>query len=179
MAVWTVIDHQEIGAGGAASWNKASIASSYTHLYLLGSVRTERADYFEDGRLSLNGDTGGNYAWQLLQGQSTGSSGTTAAEASGEVGFRKWNMTGASADADTFGALSVWIPNYAGTVGYKQILLKWGASGTSTTNAQFSVGMYAGLWSDTSAIDEITIETNDGEDIAQYSTFTLYGITGV
>jgi hypothetical protein len=175
MAVFTVIDHTEIGSGGAASWTKASIPASYDHLYLLGSLRTERADYWEDGKVNLNGDTGNNYSYTRLKG---GSGGATSSRNDGLTRLEKWNMSGASALADTFGPLMIWIPNYAGTVGYTQILLNTGASGNTTTSTQYSLGWYAGVWSSTAAVDEITIATNDGEDLAQYSTITLYGVTG-
>jgi hypothetical protein len=176
MPVFTVIDHTEIGAGGAASWTKASIPASYDHLYMLASLRTERADYFEDGKIYLNGDTGSNYAYVTLRG----GSGVSGASSTGDhsTQLRKWNMAGASAAAGTFGTISMWIPNYAGTVGWKPLILNWGVSTANTAVSRYSVGEFGGLWYDTSAIDEITILTNDGEDIAQYSTFTLYGVTG-
>ena len=45
-------------------------------------------------------------------------------------------------------------------------------NGTNTNGAW----LYAGLWSDTSAISSITIDDFSGGGYAQYSTFYLYGI---
>jgi hypothetical protein len=34
------------------------------------------------------------------------------------------------------------------------------------------------LWGATSAVDQITLTPEAGDNFVQYSTFTLYGITG-
>ena len=177
MSVWYVIDHTEIGTGGAASWNKTSISASYDHLCLRASLRTERADYYEDGKINFNGDTGSNYSLtRMMFGAGSGSQ--ESDRWSSESKLRKWEMTGASADAECFGALSIWIPYYANTANYKSLFLQWGANNPSNATAQFSTGISAGMWSSTAAINQITIATNDGEDIAEHSSFTLYGING-
>ena len=40
MAVFTVIDHTELGAA-AASWEVTGISASYDHLYLVASWRSD------------------------------------------------------------------------------------------------------------------------------------------
>ena len=60
MAAFTVIDHTELGAS-ASSWTKTSIPSSYDHLYLEFSARSDQAaSYRDEIEIQLNGDTGTN-----------------------------------------------------------------------------------------------------------------------
>jgi hypothetical protein len=177
MAVWNVIDHTDVGTGGAASWDESSISASYDHLCLRASLRTERADYYEDGKINFNGDTGSNYSNTRMF---FGAGGATqqSDRASSETKLRDWDMTGASAEAECFGTLSLWIPYYANTANYKSFFLQWGANDVSSDHTEFSIGILAGMWASTAAINQITIATNDGEDIAEHSSFTLYGING-
>ena len=86
-------------------------------------------------------------------------------------------MTAASSTADTFGVGTVWIVHYA-TANFKQILARSAAEGATTTDYQWGLNVVAGLWSDTSAVDQITLTPQSGDDFVQYSTFTLYGVTG-
>tara|TARA_R110000824_G_C15204058_1_gene675983 strand:+ start:1920 stop:2459 length:540 start_codon:yes stop_codon:yes gene_type:complete len=177
MSVWYVIDHTEIGTGGAASWNETSISASYDHLCLRASLRTERADYYEDGKINFNGDTGSNYSLtRLLFGG--GETSMVSERQSSQTKLGKWDMTGASAEAECFGTLSLWIPYYANTANYKSCFIQWGANDVSNATTEFSTGILAGMWASTAAINQITIATNDGEDIAEHSSFTLYGING-
>ena len=89
-----------------------------------------------------------------------------------------WGNTGPSATANTFGVLTVWIPHYANTANFKQALCSWAGENASMTDYRWAVGLTAGLWSDTSAIDQITLFDISAADFVQYSTFTLYGVTG-
>jgi hypothetical protein len=74
--------------------------------------------------------------------------------------------------ANTFGNASIYIPNYASS-NYKSV----SSDSVSENNATSAFSrLVAGLWSDTSAINQITITTDTG-DVAQYSTATLYGVT--
>jgi len=177
MAVWNVIDHTDVGSGGAASWSESSISASYDHLCLRASLRTERADYYEDGKINFNGDTGSNYSLTRMT-FGGGSASQTSDRYSSETKLGKWEMTGASAEAECFGTFSLWIPYYTNTANYKSFFIQWGANDVSNATAEFSTGILAGMWSSTAAINQITIATNDGEDIAEHSSFTLYGING-
>ena len=61
MAAFTVIDHEEIGASGAASVtlndNGSSIPvdGTYDHLLILYSSRMEGSTYSGEGKISFNG----------------------------------------------------------------------------------------------------------------------------
>ena len=73
---------------------------------------------------------------------------------------------------------TVWIPNYANTANFKQTLHQWAQENDSATDYEWFIGFIAGLWQDTSAVDQITLTPLDGDNFVQYSTFTLYGVTG-
>ena len=175
MAAFTVIDHTEL-SGNAASYDVTSISASYDHLYLVTSLRTDDVVYFDQLGLRLNGDTGTNYSWTRLNaGTSTPTSGRGTGDTSIEY---LYGATGSSALADTFGTMTTWIPNYANTANFKQTLHQWAQENNSTTDWQWFVGMIAGLWSSTAAVNQITLTPLDGDNFVQYSTFTLYGVTG-
>jgi hypothetical protein len=83
------------------------------------------------------------------------------------VGFSDGSLNTAS----SFASSEVYIPNYAGS----------STKSTSTDSVQESnetgvyMTLYAGLWSGTAAINQITFY-DEVANFAQYSTATLYGI---
>ncbi len=172
MAAFTVIDHTEIGSGGAASWSETGIASSYDHLLLKYSVRREASGTDDAYHLTLNSDTGSNYSFTTLR---VISDAPNSWRASGQTNFYAANWTGAGSAADTFGVGEIWIPHYSNTANFKQFLVSNAAENASASGYRMSLN--AGLWSSTAAVTSITM-LDDSGDIAEYSTFTLYGVTG-
>ena len=174
MAAFTVIDHTELGVA-AASWTEASIPSSYDHLYLVMSTRAASGAQFTNMFYNFNGDTGTNYSeTQLYANSSTVQS--YRASTGAYIEYQAFVACGGML-ADTFSSTTVWIPNYANTTGFKQMYTTSAVDNDSTTDSEWRLSMGAALWHDTSAIDEILI-TCAGSDFVQYSTFTLYGVTG-
>ncbi len=97
--------------------------------------------------------------------------------AAGQTEWEYQDIGSASTLADTFGTVKIWIPNYANTANFKQVIIEAAMENNSTTNSQWYLAQVAGLWSSTSAITNIELsEPNAG--MAQYSTFTLYGVSG-
>jgi hypothetical protein len=179
MAVFTVIDHTEIGTGGAASWSAASIASSYDHLLLKASIRSERAGAVsEQMAVTLNGSTStSDYSSLYLYASTTTPDAGHAT--TGDFGSWKYGQApGPNALADTFAAWTLWIPNYADTVGFKSGILNVAFENNLTASDKWQVMALAGLFHSTAAIDEIEIVCYNGADIAEFSTFTLYGVKG-
>jgi hypothetical protein len=175
MAAFTVIDHEEL-TGAAATWTSATIPSSYDHLYLTISARGALAgsNWYEYVDVQLNGDTGTNYSSTGVYGQASAGSWRT----SGADGLDRVLLINADGStADTFGNASIWIPNYANTANFKQVVTKFVTEGATDTNGHWTLGMGAGLWQSTAAITSITIDPQNG-DLMQYSSFTLYGVTG-
>ena len=173
MAAFTVIDHTELGAS-ASSWSKTSIPSSYDHLLIKASVRTDVSAYYNQLSMRFNNSSATDYSrTQLFAETATPAS----SRASGETAFTGMYVNGASSLADTFSTLIVWIPNYANTANFKQVLASMGMENNVTTNNQWIVTVSAGLWGATSAIDRVDLLSATGDDFVQYSTFTLYGIS--
>ncbi len=174
MAVWNVIDHTEL-SGTASSYDVTSISASYDHLYLKYSARSDKSAYRDFPKVTLNADTGTNYSATYLF---TGTSTPSSYRGTGKTGIEDIEMTASSATADTFGVGILWIPYYSNSANFKQILVGSAAEGATTTDYQWGLNVVAGLWSDTSAVDQITLTPQSGDDFVQYSTFTLYGING-
>ena len=178
MAVWNVIGHTEL-SGNATSIEFTSISGSYDHLCLKASLRVDSSgQYWQYGKLQLgNGsaDTGSNYSVTTLEAQSTT---PLSGRSTGDTWMDLWPITGPSSLADSFSAAAMWIPNYANTSNYKQVLIKNVSENNSTSSNQWSVGVFAGMWSSTSSVDVVKIQPW-GDNLIQYSTVTLYGIIGV
>jgi len=176
MAAFTVIDHTELGAA-ASEWDVTSIPTdgTYDHLLVKVSARQDGAYHYVNVYITLNGDTGNNYSHTTLRADSA----TVETNQNTSQGNIHYCMTpAASATADTFGELTIWIPHYANTANFKQMIASSAAENASTTDSEWWLNQTAGLWSDQSAVDQITIDAYSTDDFVQYSTFTLYGVTG-
>lgn len=153
-----------VGAGGAASITFSSIPQTYNDLVIKTSQRstgTNGACY-----VYFNSDTSATYSLKRL-----GADGTSAY--SGSFAFPYWTYGDPSSfTANTFASNDIYIPNYASS-NYKSI----SADSVAENNAIATyINMTAGIWSKTDAVTSITIASLSGESIAQYSTFTLYGV---
>ena len=74
--------------------------------------------------------------------------------------------------ASTFANGEIYIPNYAGST-YKSL----SADSVTETNATGAVrAFHATLWSNTAAINQITLTPDAGGNFVQYSTAYLYGV---
>ena len=174
MAVWNVINHQEL-SGDAASVTFSSIPASYDHLYLKISARTDGVASTQWLNYQFNNDTGSNYgrvAW-------TANTSTPTHAYSGSQTVATYNyIDGGGVGASMFSSIEAWIMDYSNTSYYKQIFSQSHASSTSTTDGNWGIRQAAANWNNTAAISEIDILTN-ASNFVQYSTFTLYGINGV
>jgi hypothetical protein len=157
-----------VGAGGQSSITFSSIPSTYKHLQLraFSYAAATNQGYF----LQINGDTGTtNYNTHYVYGD--GSSALAGA-----------NSTWAGIDiaptasSSSYGtAIVVDILDYTNTNKNKTIRSLQG----SDANGAGNVGLFSGLWQNTSAITSLVIRENlSGLDINQYSSFALYGIKG-
>ena len=173
MAVFTVIDHTEVGAAGVTSWEVTGISASYDHLYLVASWRSDDVEYLDDSLVYLNSDTGTTlYSCTRLMNNAYPSSERST------VQIRLVNP-GSSVTADTFGTVTAWLPNYANTANFKQLIWHTASETNSDSTSNWSISHTAAMYTeDTTAIDEIKMICFTGStDIAQYSSFTVYGIT--
>ena len=177
MAAWTVIDHTEAGTGGVAYWEESSIASSYDHLLVRASVRSELSGYIVGGiAVNLNGDAGYEYTYVSLEAQTA--TPTTGGAGSDQQNAASGAIGGTSILAETFTAYEMWLPNYANSSYSKQMIVTNSIVNNSSTDDQWYTYLGASLYHPTAAIHTVKLSVNTGGDFAEFSTFTLYGLTG-
>jgi hypothetical protein len=152
-----------VGSGGAASIDFTSIPATYTDLCVKYSLRsTTSQDWC---RLTFNGSSS-NWTTRFVRGSGSSADSETSSNNDFSVYMNSANFT-----ASTFSNTDLYIPNYAGSTN------KSLSQDTVTeNNATLAYAlMFALLWSDSSAINRITVTAKTGS-LAQYSTATLYGI---
>lgn len=144
-----------------------SIPSGYTDLFIVYSLRSDRAGQVNSsGRVSFNGNAS-NYSYREIVG--TGSAVGNNSGANGALIY----VPASTATSSTFGNALVYIPNYAGS-NNKSYSVDFVAE-TNATNID-GQGLSAGLWSDTSAITSVKVTEANSANFASGSTATLYGI---
>jgi hypothetical protein len=160
-----------VGSGGAADIEFTSIPATYKHLQIRVLCRGTDASDNKNITFRFNSDTGTNYTFHNLQGD-----GLTVSAANGlnQTAFVPNRMPASTAASNVFGVAIIDILDYANTNKYKIVRA---ISGFDTNNGtQGSVTrINSGLWLNTSAITSIKGIMNSG-NIAQYSSFALYGI---
>ena len=176
MAAFTVIDHTEIGTGGAAVWSETGISGSYDHLLLIASIRSEQPSIdYDIIDMRFNGITSSVYTTTDLAANSATPTSTTTT-ARGDFNGAVW--PGGVSTADTFGCLKIWIPHYANSTNFKQVFMSSTSGPASASNTDWALRVVAGLWAQPAAVTQIDIRSGYAADHAEFSTFTLYGITG-
>ena len=167
---WTAIASVTVGSGGASSIDFTSIPNTYTDLVIKFSGRTAtspESSNWTSYQILLNGSSS-SFTMKALIG--TGSAVASTTSSSGVSNVPGWTDS-SDGTANTFGNAEIYIPNYAGS-NYKSI------SGDSVTEMNATAALAAlnaVLWSNTSAITSIKLQSPSG-NLAQYSTATLYGI---
>lgn len=165
MATFEKIASVDVGVGGQASIDFTVIPSTYTDLVLNMSVRTSKSAVNENMFISLNGFSTNFSARWFYGGGSSGVGDSTTARI---AGFGNGN----TATANAFGVTTIYFPNYTSSANKS-----YSSDTALETNATTTyLGLIAGLWSDTSTINRITITAETSSNILQYSTATLYGI---
>ena len=141
----------------ASSVTFSSISGSYRDLVLIFNGSTSTSDQY---LLRLNGDTGSNYSWVQMGGDSGGtfSSSTTT------TGIRVGYFATSTAE-DNF---QISVMDYSATDKHKTALVR-------TNSNAAAVRAIAGRWANTSAVTSLTIVLASGSFDAG-ATFSLYGI---
>lgn len=146
----------------------SSISGSYTDLVLVVAATGDRASNVDSLAIRLNSDTGSNYSYTYLAGET--SSGAISGRASNQTNIWCGNFT--SNNVDNPSPIIIQIQNYSNTTTYKTTLSRGNpiAGGYSATNAN------VGLWRSTAAITSVTVRSETGNNFRSGSTFTLYGV---
>jgi hypothetical protein len=163
---YTLIASSTVGSGGAATIDFTSIPATYTDLVIKGSFRVTVAGPVDGIKISFNGSTASFTA------RSVAGNGSSAFSEAATVA--RWAGLGAAtgATASTFSNFEIYIPNYAGSTNKS-----FSADAVSENNATAGYNyLLAGLWSNTAAINQITLTPDTATLINQHSTAYLYGI---
>ena len=161
-----------VGAGGTSSITFSSIPSTYTHLQIRFTARTNRANAIDPFYVRMNSDsTAANYVSHALYG-----SGTSAVSnnTTGEPGTFHYLVSGANANTSVFGSMVIDILDYTNTNKYTTTR----SIGGSDNNGSGFICFNSGLWMNTNAVTSLTILPFVGPNFVEYSTFSLYGIKG-
>ncbi len=143
-----------------------SIPSTYTDLCVKVSVRSAYSSLYQDVPIYFN-NNGSGYTLRRLSGDgSTATTGSTTGP--GPAGGLANSATSTS---NVFASFEIYIPNYAGSA-YKSYSID---SVIENNGSATLLDLQSGLWSNTSAINQISI-SGAGQTFVQYSTATLYGI---
>lgn len=166
---FTLIASSTVGAGGVSFIEFTSIPQTFTDLYYVASTRDDATATEDQTILQYNGTTSG-YTEKILYGN-----GATAGSAnrSGNAGLQDLYSTAATATANTFSSVALYIPNYTSSNNKSESFESVTENNTTTAYAM----MGAGLWSNTAAITSIKVSpATAGKKFVQYSSFYLYGV---
>jgi hypothetical protein len=154
-----------VGSGGAANVEFTSIPSTYTHLQIRGMYKVTAVNGGSP-RVTLNGDSGNNYAMHAINGD--GSSVSVNDYSSADLFYNGigYQRTG------QFSVFITDILDYANTNKYKTVRTLAGFD----ENGSGAVGLLSALWQSTNAITSWKMVPQPTANFAQYSHFALYGI---
>lgn len=155
--------------GSTNSVDFTNIPQNYTHLQLRILVRDARAVTINSLFMRFNSDTGSNYSYHTLDG--SGSSATSSAGTSQTFNVIG-NSAGASLSSNIFSVHIVDILDYRDTNKFKTSRCLYGVD----ANGSGYVGLHSSNWRSTSAITSINIFSSNSPNLAQYSSFALYGV---
>ena len=141
-----------------------SIPSTYTDLCLEISLRTTAGSTFYTTYMALNNNSA-SFSGIILGGTGSAATTGTTTQSVGPVG-------GGATTASTFTNGAIYIPNYASS-NYKSYSWDTVLENNATAARTY---MGAGLWSNTAAINRITLSVDTSDNFAQYSTAYLYGV---
>lgn len=162
----TLIASSTVGAGGAANIDFTSIPATFTDLCVKASAREESASNTEL-RMRINGNTSSVYSTLELRGTGSAVSSFTLSGTFAVAGRQNTNASTGS----TFGNFEVYLPNYLSSSNKS-----FSADSVTENNATLAYTSFvAGLFSDTTAITSLSFFCEAG-DLAEYSTFYLYGV---
>lgn len=160
-----LIASSTVGSGGAASIDFTSIPSTYTDLVLKTSLRTTASVTYNDIDVAFNNSTA-SMTRRAVYADGTAVSSFSASNS------RFIYANAATATSSVFSNEEIYIPNYAGS-NYKSVSSDVTTEMNST--AQNLLLLLAGLWSDTAAINRVTLTPVTGTFV-EHSTAYLYGV---
>jgi hypothetical protein len=174
MGAFTIISSGEVGAGSAANVTISSIPASYDHLYMITSIREGGSGYKTNLEFRFNDDSSPYSNTHMVASSSTAFSHRTTGD--GDV-ISICGKDGVL--ADTFSNTTLWVINYAGTDNFKQCIMQAVVPNNTTSSDAWTSEMSAGLYGETGAIHKIRMQGAGSPEFTQYTSWVLYGVTGV
>ena len=157
-----------VGSGGVASVTFSSIPQTYTDLLIKGSARSLRASDEDGMAFGING--GGATNWLLLSANgSSASSGTLSSLGFGAAFVGR--IPGANATANTFGSFELYLPNYTSNTAKS-----YSTDAVTENNGTTAYMSFLAAYQSSTATVSSVILLASNANLAQNSTFTLYGI---
>lgn len=160
---YTCLAEVTVGAGGVATVSITSIPSTFTDLCLKISAANTSASWI-DWQIRFNSSST-SYTQRILymNGSVVGNSIDNAIQPRTPL------------STDSWANVELYVPNYAGS-NHKSTSQDIAWSRNTTGAGSSFTGIEAALWASSSAITSIQIVPTSA-NIAQHSTFYLYGIT--
>jgi hypothetical protein len=165
---YVLLDRIELNANATSVTFDNIPQSGYTDLKVVASVRDDFASVSVNLGMRINGSSTG-LSGRVVFGTGSSASSTTVTDA---IGY----TVGTSGTANTYSSTEIYIPNYRLTDRNKSYLADSAAESNTTT---VYMQMLAGLWSNTGAINSITLYPQNATNMVAGSTFSLYGIAQV
>lgn len=169
MAFVKIASYQASGSGITAI-TFSSIPSTYKDLYIVLSLRSGSVASRVGLSYTFNGVGGTSYTNQLMIGYDGGSLG--AFRQTSQALSSEMNINAGGSSANTFGPATMYIPNYANTSNWKQVISD--SVGENMSANPYVVDMSSALFMNTSAINQVQFSCSGNFQI--YSQITLYGI---
>ena len=169
-ATYTLISSQVLGSA-VSTVTFSSIPNTYNDLKLMISARGDAASATGQIQMRLNNDTGTNYSYTYILGNSAAAS---SARSTSNTADTSIIFDEATSTAPTFGSSEIYIPNYNSTSS-KPFFGIHVTENNSNSADQADVKAVASLYSGASGISSITLTSSSGNFIAN-SSFYLYGI---
>lgn len=162
----TLIERIEVTeSGGRAAIEFTVIPQTYTDLYLVCSLRSDRATANDVVSLSFNGNTS-NFSARYIEG-----SGSSAGSYADQARIAGVSST-ANQTASVFGNSVITITNYTASSAKS-----WSVDSVNENNATSAYQIIAaGLWNNSAPISSIKLDPA-GANLMQYSSASLYGVT--
>jgi hypothetical protein len=147
--------------------------STYQHLQLRITARTDRGQTSDPMELQFNGDTANNYQSHLLSGNGANSVISESSTVGGPFdAIVSAYIPGNNSTANVFGATILDILDPFETTKYTTTRSLAGMESVA------SVQIVSGGWRNTNAITSIKLYPGIGTNFKQYSRFSLYGLKG-
>lgn len=151
-----------------------SIPGTFTHLKVMGSVRTDSVATNDILRMRVNNNsTADDHIAQYLRGLAGNA--TAAETVTNETSSIITTVTADTATARYFGGFTLWLYNYTNTskAPHWTSIGHW-AAGVATGN--IAIDVYAGMLDVAGAVTRLTFFPDAGSNLTDKSIISLYGV---